>query len=72
MVPLNFFDYQWYPRVIERFTPYLIFFVQNRPKQLTFFLFLLFFNLKEKEKNLMVMDDFGQKKLEKFTVVKVT
>ena len=74
MVLLSFFDYQWYPRVIERLTAVIFsnFSVQNHLKSLTFFFFFYFFNvsnwkIKEKEKKLI---GFGLKKLEKVTVVK--
>ena len=68
------FDYQWYFRVIERLTTVTFsnFSIQNRQKQLTFFFFPLFFNLKDKgkKKKLTVLDDFRRKKLEKVTVVR--
>ena len=75
MLLLNFFDYQWYSRVIESLTTVTFsnFSIQNRLNLLSFFFFLLFFNLKykgKKIKKLTVLDDFRRKKLEKVTVVR--
>ena len=77
MVNSNFFDYQWYPRVIKRLTTVIFsnFFRPELSKTVYLFLFLLFFNLKrkkikEKVKNLTVLDNFRRKKLENITVVR--
>ena len=71
IVPLSFFDYQWYPRVIKRFTTITFsnFSVHNRQEFSFSFIFFECFKLKNKRKrkNLTVLDG---KKSKKVTVVK--
>ena len=68
MVPLRFFDYEWYPCVFERITTVTFsnFFRPKSSKTVNFFLFLLFFNLKHqknkrKRKKLMILANVERK-----------